>query len=274
MRRRRVVSTSRLPVLITGVCAVSTLLGASAAQAHIPCQPAGTTGLQNRFAGVITPQPFDSFGNTYLGTSAIITVRSGPLCDVRADGTGFPTGAVDNFNTGWSMLYSPRRSDGTAQDLHAQVGYFRYYNQRTYHFTEFTVPNQSGLARYLYPVAGPNLGASHRYFVQYSPSRGCLEMNADLTSTSCTSYDPVNPVGGAAAWQRPFSNAWTGESLWYGSDVPGTPTATARYSDMLVYDSSYTWRTQIPNLVTAQPTFERTGPVQPANRAFDSFTAF
>ena len=219
-----------------------------------------SSGSVNYFNGYLISST-DYFGYpTSKGASASIRVASSRVCD---------NGPYTAFNTSWVMIAGV--SPGTGKMGYAQVGTFRYAGQSTYHFYEYNRYGGSGFTRAL----GPTFGASnplsdgevHRYWVQYSPSKGEEELNIDNSNIVDTPFDPL------AVWNLPLSLQFFGESIYRGSDTPGYAASVMAFTDMRAqaYNNVFYPNLKPPTAVRDQSRFFLQYPI--GDRSFYGYTA-
>jgi hypothetical protein len=218
----------------------------------------GTSNFFNGYAGAST----DLHGApTYEGASASIRVESARICDDSADRT---------FNTTWVMIAGISKSTGLWG--YAQTGALRYRNDVTYHFFEYNATGISGLN---YRRIGPEFGASnplangeiHRYWVQFSPSKGAEEMNIDISNIADTPFNPY------AVWNLPLSVQYFGESIHQGTDTPGYVSNPALFTNMQAQAFNDVFYPNVPAMTAAndQSRFYLQQPI--GDRTFYGYTA-
>lgn len=252
--------------MLIAMTPLATVVPAGPAVADYGVSCAASIG--NTFRGYRIQGSRDGAGQTYRGVSSVVSVRRSRICD---PGTGTPT-----FNAAFSMLSGTSLNSGGKLGW-AQVGYMKNSlysagNFPVYHFSEYYNPGTNSYSRDVMTRYGtlPATGETHHYFVQWSPSRGCVELDIDVTFTGCTSWSPFS------VWAQPFNLEWNGESGQYaGTDIPGYASTKATFSDMRVQDSSNFFVANIPvPIVASTPTqarFADSG--YPLGRTFSIWTA-
>lgn len=194
----------------------------------------------------------------YRGASAVITTRTGNICD---------TAGPNAFNTVWSMVAD---GEAGANKGYSQAGYFRFVNQPTAYFAEYSVQGGGFFSRTVRNDLGPvALGSNHRYWVQYVPECICFRNNVDATILQVT---PFGPYG---AWQQPFELQWFGETIHEASNIPGTNgTRTPLYALEVQWESDNQFKQQVPPDLTSviSSARYRQTPFDYANRSFQIWT--
>jgi hypothetical protein len=123
---------------------------------------------------------------------------------------------------------------------------------------------------------GPSFGASnplsdgevHRYWVQYSPSKGKEELNIDNSNIVDTPFDPLT------VWNLPLSLQFFGESIYRGSDTPGYAGNVTSFTDMhaQAYNNIFCPNLRPPTVVKDQTRFVIQYPI--GARSFYGYTAY
>jgi hypothetical protein len=229
----------RLAVRLTLAAALSLyVLTPQTAQAANPdCGAGGAT--EPHYVNGFTK----SLDSTYLswGVSADITVRSTNLCTSITDYT--------NIVWAWTMI--------TAHNLNgwAQTGTLRRYGARTHHWWQWTACNGCFLHEGIH-YQDLTDGEVHQYWTGYigsgcPNSNSCLALRTDTTTWNKTDFDPNG------TWPGPWLTQYFGETVYYGSDVPGRPTGKQNFNDMKSQSSPTTWESQRCGMVVIDHIPER-----------------
>lgn len=158
--------------------------------------------------------------NRYIGSSALITVRTGDVCDGNPD----PNLDTGNYNVAWSMIAS-----GNSQGW-AQSGYARSWGTAKYHFSQQFGGYASDpiLDNYCTSCGALANGEIHKYWQQWDPVNKRWNSNVDNTIFGSTpSYFPSH-------WSRPYSPQFAGETAYLANNIPGSPTARTKFDQMSV----------------------------------------
>lgn len=217
----------------------------------VPCVSSNPANYFTGYSGAST----DLHGaSTWEGTSANIRVESGRICD---DGTF----GSNTLNTAWVMVTNQPRTQW------AQVGFIRYVNGYTYHFSQYYSGSGSPVTHVYYNYGALNNGEVHHYFVQYSPGKGAIEMDIDVTNADNTWFNPVT------AWPaKPWSIQYNGESISKGTDMPGYAPAPFLFTDMQAQAWDDLFYPSYPTLTGGtQPRF---GLSPVTSRSFYGWTAY
>lgn len=155
---------------------------------------------------------------TYEGASAVILDRGGyVLCTSDTNGG-------TNFSTTWTMVFGNTGGyvqSGTMYRFGFGSCVKRWAEQRqtpTGAFADFYIGGCS------------NVGESHRYWQQaiFTGGAWVLRSNIDTTIIHQSNWSPF------ANWQTPFQVAYSAETYYAQSHIPGFPTAPQDWSSMQV----------------------------------------
>lgn len=155
--------------------------------------------------------------NSWEGTSATIVVRHGSVCDTDT--------SSNNTSSAWTMVNAFNTAGW------AQSGYIRWYGSSIYHFAQYRRNSSTAWVTKIGSTA-LTAGSSYKYWQQsiYNSSAGQWQIRDNVNSTVLlqTNFNTFS------YWNEPFSVQWSGETDYAQSDVPGSSSATAKFSNMQV----------------------------------------
>lgn len=110
-------------------------------------------------------------------------------------------------------------------------------------------------------------GETHRYWVQYSPSKDALELNIDTTNVGNTPFSPY------VAWNTPFILEFFGESIYQGTDTPGYSGNAHLFTNMQAQGFDDIWYPNLPSMtaIDDQSRFYLQNPI--GDRTFYGYTS-
>lgn len=252
--RRIGLSAAMLCALTLSGVGASSLIGGGTAYAQIDC----INAYGSLFDGFISTAA-DPSGNTYEGTSTVLTAATAPICD---------TGSQDpntNFDYTWVMIHQNNSAPGGTTSGYAQMGFYRGWGSCNYFTAEYDRDVNDVYHRFIDPHGNGCLqdGGQNQYWVQYI--NGALRMNVDVTIMAVTPWNPYT------YWNLnygPWHTEFDSETKYLGSDVP-----TTAFNAMEVQQFNDSWTTTLPAMYSSCPwpdRYNRTGTV--VNDSFDIAT--
>lgn len=230
----------RVPVALAMTIGLfaSVVGGYRLALADDPDDPGHTTSIDcnsaygSQFAGWANLEAEPS-GWPYEGTSSQISINSGPICD---------TGGHDqsNFNYVWAMI-AENLSTG-ANRGYAQVGYMRWWGSCRYFTAEYRRGPEEFFHRTIDLDHGCLPNGTTRFRVRYQASTGFEQM---LEASQVISSTPWSIF---LEWASPYSNEFSGETKYVGSNIPGVASDKTSFSTMQVQlFEGDSWTDNLPN---------------------------
>lgn len=157
----------------------------------------------------------DTNNSLVEGTYAVIATRYASTC--LTDTTN------NNFTNQYSMIVSGNYAGW------AQVGYMRWYGSSTYYFSQLVSGHSIDTKTGTSPLA---MGSTHYYYNKWVVTCLCMEEIIDRTLWASSTWNPWT------AWPTPFYPQYTGETRYLESDVSGTSSAPASYTNLGQQDNS------------------------------------
>jgi len=165
--------------------------------------------------------------HTYAGASAVLTVRSSSVCPSDSTSANYATGNLGNFVYAYTMVAT---ADASAW---SQSGYFRSYGTPLIHMAQQKWPDGSLHDNFCLICGTLSAGETHKYWQQASPGGGdCACMHANVDQTQFI----VSPTNSLSSWllAGPLSPQFDGETRYRESDMPGSSSQSALFTQMSV----------------------------------------